>query len=1012
MSPSTSKIPESLRKALQAGNVIPFVGAGISRSIHELNEKTSIYSPFLFPSWKEFLSSSVNKLEAEKLQPKADVIKALLKDSPIDYLDVAQRAYDSLGVRLWNELLTENFANKETSANFATLELPKLMWKLGSNLVITTNVDDVLEWNSVNAERIQTLDTQTNEFAEVIRNNPNSPTLFYLHGSLHDKANIVFTQKQYTEFYDNGSNKAKLETLRNLLGSRTFLFLGFSLDDPYFVHQLQYIHDIYQGAASSFYVLLHKNEKEKFSLSELVTPIYFEDFDEPLRLMIAEMSEIANVKESGIIAEDEKPIVEETKNTAFFNVEYQSKGDSFVGRIGKKEAIFVALQNQGRASIGQVSVEGFGGLGKTQLAVEFAHEYRNRYPNGVFWLIADANIDNQLLKIATDNRWIFAQDKEINQLDEAKRRFKKLKECLIIFDNVEALETIKDYFPRTDSKTHILLTSRESMQGVHSIDLETLSPEESRELLLKTAERTSETVEDKEYLDKILKELDGLPLAIELVGGYLCEHQNISFKEYNEFLNEYPLSELEQEFPQGSFTDHDRSIVRTLRISEKLFTDKPLLVECLHILAWSGSSSMGISLLQALAATENTFKLKTQLGDGHKLKLLKYDKEKDRYEIHRLLGKVIRHDFTLEAQQTWHKEIVGKLEKWFDKRKEEYNYLVEFESEVGHLQQWQQQTIRLLPKQAVWLFGLEAYPLWQRGNYSNSLICLQKALKSYEAENLNNPRLFADIQNDLGIIYDELGNHQKALEYKEKALEIRIELFGEKHSDTAISYNNVGTTYGDLGNHQKALEFQEKALEIIRELFGEKHPYTATFYNNAGTTYGQLRNHQKALEFQEKALEIIKELFGEKHPYTATFYNNVGGTYGDLKNHQKALNYKEKALEITRELFGEKHPSTANFYNSVGLTYRYLGNKEKTVEYFEKAVTTSCELLGNKHPYTILRCRSLILAYADSGKLRDAGMLAGEFLKYVPPNHKNRRVFVKYGKNYEKLFSPKKKRRR
>jgi SIR2-like domain len=254
MSPSTSKIPESLRKALQAGNVIPFVGAGISRSIHELNKNTSNYSPFLFPSWKEFLLSSATKLRGEAKDSSAKDVEILLQLSSPDFLKSAQTAYDSLGVRLWNELLTENFANKEALANPTTLELPKLMWKLGSNLVITTNVDDVLEWNSVNAERIQTLDTQTNEFAEVIRNNPNSPTLFYLHGSLHDKANIVFTQKQYTEFYDNGSNKAKLETLRNLLGSRTFLFLGFSLDDPYFVRQLQYIHEIYQGAASSFYV--------------------------------------------------------------------------------------------------------------------------------------------------------------------------------------------------------------------------------------------------------------------------------------------------------------------------------------------------------------------------------------------------------------------------------------------------------------------------------------------------------------------------------------------------------------------------------------------------------------------------------------------------------------------------------------------------------------------------------------------------------------------------------------
>jgi tetratricopeptide (TPR) repeat protein len=1009
MSPSTSKIPESLQKALKAGNVVPFVGAGISVSIKKFDENATSEAKSLFPTWKEFLMNAATKLRGEQNESSAKDIEILLQLSSPDYLKSAQIAHDSLGGHLWNDLLTDNFANKETLANPETLELPKLMWKLGSNLVITTNVDDVLEWNTVNAKRIQTLNTQTQEFAEVIRNDLNSPTLFYLHGSLHDKAKIVFTQKQYAEFYDDGSNKAKLETLRSLLASKTFLFLGFSLDDPYFVRQLQYIHEIYQGAASSFYVLLHKNEKEKFSLSELVTPIYYENFGEPLRLMIAEMSELANAKESAIIAEDEKPIVEETESTAFFNVEYQSKGDSFVGRIGKKEAIFDALQKQGRASIGQVSVEGFGGLGKTQLAVEFAHEYRDCYPNGVYWLIADTNIDNQLLKIATDNRWIFVQDKEINQLDEAKRRFKKLKDCLIIFDNVEALETIKDYFPRTDSKTHILLTSRESMQGVHSIDLETLSAEESRELLLKTAEREAESVEDNEYLENILKELDGLPLAIELVGGYLCEHQNISFKEYNEFLNEYPLSELEQEFPQGSFTDHDRSIVRTLRISEKLFADKPLLVQCLNILAWSGSSSMGISLLQALAGSENTFKLKTQLGDGHKLKLLKYDKDKDRYEIHRLLGKVVRHDFTLETQQAWHKEIVGKLEEWFDTRKEEYNSLAEFEAEVEHLQQWQIQTIKLLPDKAVWLFGLEAFPLVWRGDNKNSLIFLQKALNLYQSENISNLKLLADIKNWMSLTYSNLGNYSKALETGEKALEIRKKLFGEKQIETSDSYSSIAQTHAKLENYSKALENEEKALAIRKELFGEKHSKIATSYNIIGHIYRELKNYLKAKENGEKALEIRKELLGNNHPDTAISYNSLGTIYGGLGDHTKAVLNIEKALEIQKDIFGDKHPNTATFFNDASLSYVKLGKNEKAVEYGEKSIDILREVCGNYHPHTIICCKNLIIILAGSGKIEKAGRLAGEFLKYVPQNHEDRWIFEKYGKHYQKLFTKKKK---
>jgi len=1016
MSDANLKIPKSLREALQASKVVPFVGAGASMPVKKFpfelfldkngneqkDEFGNILYKSLFPSWKEFVEILIEALREETKNDEAEYILYGLKTQRMTYLDALQELQKSLGESLWYKLFNEIFDKHKSEASEDSLKLNKLIWELSNNLIITTNVDRVFQWTCPQSSEFKILDVQKAEYAQLQKEQiPKRPTVWYLHGHIDHKEKVIFTRKQFESFYKQKDNEAKLQTLLSFLTQRTFLFIGFSLDDDYLRELLEYIHNLYKGGADSFYILFRERDIEKANFPEYVTPIPFSEFGKPLEDLVEELTQIAKDKDGNgkDNPSDDTPnqptdSKSDSKNP-FFNVPYNSKGKEFVGRKGKVEEIWNLLNHDGCAAIGQaVSVKGFGGLGKTQLAVEYAHAYRDKYKNGVFWLVADESIDNQLLQIADKQGWINQFDKTVNQLDVAKAKFLTLYDCLILFDNVENYADIKDYLPKTDLQTHILITSREKQSPFRQIDLELLDRDESRELLLKISGRNPQEETEKIHLENILEILGDIPLAIELVGGYLDEHENVTFAKYHQFLNDVPLDQLEKEFPKDSFTNHDRSIIKTLRISEETINKKPLMVEILKVLAWSGSSSMGTSLLKVMVEAENDFQFETALGDAYKLRLLKKDEDVERYAIHRLLAKVIRHEKLLEENAEWLEKTVNNLGNWFDERKEEYNYLTEFEAEIEHLNEWQNHTVKNFPEQAIRLTLFESYPFWQRGNYQKSLQLSEKSFSLYEIEKVNNDALLADIQNDLGVnygvlgnhhkaleyqekalnlykelfgekhrftataynhvgsTYESLGNYQKALEYKEKALDLRKELFGDKDLDTANSYNNVGSAYESLGNYQKALEYKEKALDLYKELVGEKHPSTATSYNDVGNTYGALGNHQKALEYQEKALNLYKELFGEKHPFTVISYSNVGNTYGSLGNHQKALEYQEKALDLYKESFGEKHPFTASSYNDVGSPYGALGNHQKALEYQEKALDLRKELFGDNHPDT------------------------------------------------------------
>lgn len=946
MADSDFKIPKSLRIALKEKRVVPFVGAGASIPVKKKNADGTKSDESLFLSWKDFIEFLIQGLRDENKNGEAEFIRLGLETKRMTYLDALEQIQQILGKGLWYDLFEKSFGFLESEAHPDSFRLNRLIWELSNNLIITTNIDRVLYWacpkpldfNLLNVQKVKHAQLQNEKTIK-------RPTVWHLHGHIDHVEEIIFTRDQFESFYKRKDNEAKFQTLISFLTQRTFVFIGFSLDDDYLRELLQYIHDIYKGGADSYYILFRERNIANANFPDYVTPVPFSDFGKPLEDLVEELARIAkdNDDDGGDKSVDGKaqsPVkIKKDAEKPFFGVPYRSKGDEFVGREGKKEEIWNALNKGGCASIGQaVSVKGFGGLGKTQLAVEFADAYKGRYKNGVYWLVADSNIENQIVQIAEERKWINKDDKSINQIEVAKEIFKQLSECLILVDNVEAFDDVKDYLPKTDSNTHLLITSREKDGRFHEIDIDLLNREESRKLLQKVSKRNPTDDREKSELEKILEILGGIPLAVELVGGFLKEHKDISFGEYLEYLENVPLSELEEEFPKSSFTSHDHSIIRTLRISEKTIEEKPLLTEILKVLAWSGSSSMGVSLLKDTIAPDNDFKFRIALSDAVNLRLINKDQESERYTIHRLLAKVIRFEESLETQKDWLKKKAENLEKWFDDRKEEFNYLADFEAETEHLVEWQKNTIEYLSEKTIWFIALESYPLWQRGNYKISLQFLEKAFGLYDSKKINNPELLANLNNDLGIIYGALGEHQIALEYQEKALELRKNFLGENHSDTATSYNNVGLTYGALGDHRKALEYQEKALDLQKELFDEKLPLTAKFYNNVGGTYGALGEHRKALEYKEKALYLQKKLFGNHHPLTAKFYNNVGLTYKALGEHRKALEYQEKAFQTQQELMGNLHPDTILYCINLIITYFELGNKfkarEKLLEYF------------------------------------------------------------------------------
>ena len=221
--------------------------------------------------------------------------------------------------------------------------------------------------------------------------------------------------------------------------------------------------------------------------------------------------------------------------------------------------------------------------------------------------------------------------------------------------------------------------------------------------------------------------------------------------------------------------------------------------------------------------------------------------------------------------------------------------------------------------------------------------------------------------NNIGGVYDLLGDYDKALEYYFKALEICESTLGTEHPHTAASYNNIGSVYDDLGYYDKAFEYYFKDLEISEKVLGAEHPNTATSYSNIGLGYKESGDYDKALEYCFKSLEIFEKVLGAEHPDTATSYNNIGSVYDLLGDYDKALEYYFKAVEIFEKVLSAEHPNTAALYNNIGLVYNKLGNYDKAFEYYFKAMGIREKVLGLEHPDTATSYNSIGGVYDNLG---------------------------------------------
>jgi hypothetical protein len=244
------------------------------------------------------------------------------------------------------------------------------------------------------------------------------------------------------------------------------------------------------------------------------------------------------------------------------------------------------IGNLNKIGINQVGAVGMGGVGKTQLTVEFALRFSFAF-DSIYWIQATdtGKWFSQFVELARDRLQLPISDPDKPLADKRyifalEKYCKKNRQTLIIMDNVmdpEMLNNDSYLFGLTPLTLgcNLLFTTRKHFRltDVTFQAVDVLSPEGAYTLL--TDDRKPNTPEEKENARVICNMVGYLPLAIALASGYLNKYQNVTFADYHKELRKKKLGVIDiGEVSQEELaTRHVAAVSITLWESWKQLTD-------------------------------------------------------------------------------------------------------------------------------------------------------------------------------------------------------------------------------------------------------------------------------------------------------------------------------------------------------------------------------------------------------------------------------------------------------
>jgi tetratricopeptide (TPR) repeat protein/transcriptional regulator with XRE-family HTH domain len=688
--------------------------------------------------------------------------------------------------------------------------------------------------------------------------------------------------------------------------------------------------------------------------------------------------------------QDQQPVFASLEPRRLWNVPFR-RNPFFTGRTDLLKTLHDRLnQNRSTALTQSQALIGLGGIGKTQTALEYAYRYRDAYAD-VFWvraagretLIADfvalahlldlpgRDVSDQMLVVAAVKRWLEQHEG-----------------WLLILDNADELLVLTDFLP-AEGAGHLLLTTRAQATGsiASGLSVEKMETRESMLLLLRRAKllASDEPLDNtsrktRTQIQRIVHELDGLPLALDQAGAYI-EEVGCSLAEYLTIYEQRRLDLLKRQ-SKLAFSDYPYTVASTWSLSfEQIEQECPaaadLLRLCAHLdpdaipesIITEGSNYLG-PILESIAT--DPLLLNEAIQTLRRFSLIKRDPEAKLLNMHRLVQVVIKDGLDEQTIQQWAERTIRAVnaafpESSFDNWSRCELYLPHVHACVNLIDEYSislPQAVRLLHQAGIYVrdHGLyeQAEPLLQR-----SLRMAEQALGPEHPET-------ARLLNDLGWLYYHQGKYEQAEALYKSAFVIREQVLGTLHPDTATTLNDLALLCEDRGQYDQAEPLLKQALAIREKVLGSTHPDVAEGLNNLALVYYKQKKYEQAEQLHQRALTMREQTLGSNHPVTAQSLDNLGALYRYWGKYEQAEPLHQRALAIFEQILGPEHPDTAIALHNLAQLFHSQKQYEQAQLLYQHALAIFERVLGPEHQLVAQSLHKMARIYAIKGQYEQA----------------------------------------
>jgi tetratricopeptide (TPR) repeat protein len=644
---------------------------------------------------------------------------------------------------------------------------------------------------------------------------------------------------------------------------------------------------------------------------------------------------------------------------SMFNV--PTRNARFTGREDDLRRLRTFLRSGGTVGAGATTAAllGMGGLGKTHVALEYAHRFRSAY-DLVFWIAADPYtfIDTQLLDLAPQlgvQPLANGPDTTRAVLSALNRNEPHLR-WLLIYDNADDLRTEK-LLP--SGQGHVIITSRNPTWSdrATAIQLEVFDREESVALIRKRNSALSD-VDAGQVADL----LGDLPIAVSAASAWLAD-TGLPVRQY--------IDEIQRLGPTAiQLEDTEASVAATWKLSlDRLRERSPAasrLLELCSVLAPEIALDLvyGDALAQTLVSMDPSVRERmvraTLVQHLNRLALLRVDQRGEAGPVgehgerarggqiimHRLLQLMVRSELgEEEVERTRHEihqvlanvrpdEGVDDPETWPLFR------MLWPHVEASEAVHCEDETVRRLMVDRV------RY-LWLRGDLERGRL---RAVSTDEAwrdllastEGLNERRSIEtqllNLRFNHANILRSQGEFEQSRKLNDQTLHEQRALLGATHPHTLLTAGGLAADLRGLGRYSEALEQDSLTYAAWLDVCGEDDPQTLAALNNLATAHRLMGHYREARERDEIAYQKRRRVLGETHPRTLASLGSLARDLRDAGEYDRSVELLRTLVDMLERVPGQSSGDMFNAKANLAVSLRSSGRVDEAAELLDEAV--------------------------------------------------------------------------